>query len=100
MFQQILGTLIYAVSSGTVTLASFNGANGYSIHISNGNFEFVYGHVSPNFTVFVGDTISQNQIIGTVGPKYVEKTPENNYTDSTRQIYQWLYNWTSFTFGN
>lgn len=61
----------------------FNGANGYSIHIENDNFTFIYGHVSPNFKVSVGDTISIGEIIGNIGPKYVEKTAENSYTDST-----------------
>lgn len=79
----IPGTDIYAVSSGFVTLARFNGANGYSIHILNGNFEYIYGHVSPQFIVKTGDFVTQNQIIGKVGPKYVEKTPENKYIDST-----------------
>lgn len=32
--------------------------------------------------VQVGETITQNQIIAKVGPKYVEKTAENNYVDS------------------
>lgn len=77
------GTDIYSASSGIVTLAKFNGANGYSIHIINENLEFIYGHVSPNFIVHVGDKVEQNQIIGQVGTKYVEKIPENNYTDYT-----------------
>lgn len=77
------GSNIYSVSSGIVILAKFNGANGYSIHIQNGNFEYIYAHVSPQFMVQVGDIINRNQIIGNVGPKYVEKTPENKYVDST-----------------
>jgi murein DD-endopeptidase MepM/ murein hydrolase activator NlpD len=92
------GTDIYSASSGVVTLASFNGANGYSIHIENGNFEFIYGHVSPNYIVSVGDIITQNQIIGNVGPKYVDKTPDNKYTDSSRSIYKWLNYWSTLAF--
>ena len=78
------GTILYAATSGIVTLAQFNGANGYSIHISNGDLEFIYGHVSPDFIVSVGDNINQNQIIGFVGPKYVSSTPDNNYRDYSR----------------
>ena len=78
------GTSLYSVCSGIVTLAQFNEANGYSIHISNGDFEFIYGHVSPDFIVSVGDNINQNQIIGFVGPKYVSSTPDNNYRDYSR----------------
>lgn len=47
------GTYLYATYSGIVTLANYNGANGYSIHISNNNFTFIYGHVSPNYLVSV-----------------------------------------------
>jgi len=67
-----VGADIYSAYSGIVTLAEYNGANGYSIHISNGSFEFVYGHVSPCYIVSVGDKVEQNQIIGNVGPKYVD----------------------------
>lgn len=79
----ISGTNIYAVSNGKVVFTGFNGANGYSIHITHNNLEFIYGHVSPNFIVNIGDEILQGQIIGNVGPKYVEKTPENKYSDYT-----------------
>ena len=77
------GTSLYAITSGIVTFTNFNGANGYSIHISNGELEFIYAHVSPYYIVSVNEIITQNQIIGHVGPKYVDKVPENNYTDSS-----------------
>lgn len=83
IYQHHLGTQLYAVSSGIVTLAKFDGANGYSVHISNGEITFVYGHISPNYIVSVGNIINQNDIIGYVGPKYVETTLENHYKDYT-----------------
>lgn len=77
------GTHIYAVQSGIVSFIGFNGANGYSIHIQNNNFTFIYGHVSPNFIVPLNDFIDIGTIIGYVGPKYVQPTPENTYKDNT-----------------
>ena len=53
------GSLIYSASDGVVSFLGFNGANGYSIHISSNNFEFVYGHVSPNYIIKTGDVISK-----------------------------------------
>ena len=77
------GTYIYSVSIGIVTLANFNGANGYSIHIEQNNFTYIYGHVSPNYIVSVGDIIETGQIIGNVGPKYVTSTHDNTYKDNS-----------------
>ena len=51
------GSLIYSVDNGTVIFTGFSGANGYSIHIKNNNFTFIYGHVSPKFNVATGDNI-------------------------------------------
>lgn len=77
------GSYIYAIQSGFVSFVGFNGANGYSIHIENDTFVFIYGHVSPNFMVSKNDYINIGQIIGNIGPKYVESTPENPYKDKT-----------------
>lgn len=77
------GSYIYAVQNGIVIYTGFNGANGYSIHIQNDNFIFIYGHVSPNFLVSENEYINIGQIIGFVGPKYVEASPQNPYKDKT-----------------
>lgn len=77
-------TAIFAVSSGTVEFTGFQGANGYTIMIEKGNMIFSYCHVSPNFTVHVGDEIEKNQQISCVGPKYISAIPENPYTDISR----------------
>lgn len=79
-------SLLYSASDGIVSFVGFNGANGYSIHIVSENFTFIYGHVSPNFIIKTNDIVTKGQIIGKVGPKYVEKTSNNKYTDSTRKI--------------
>ena len=53
------GSLIYSASDGIVSFIGFKGANGYSIHISVNNFEFIYAHVSPNYIIKTGDIISK-----------------------------------------
>lgn len=77
-------TAIYSASSGIVTYLDFNGANGYTIMIQNSNTLFTYSHISPNFIVQLGETIHQNQKIGSVGSKYIPNIPNNPYTDSFR----------------
>ena len=77
------GSYIYSVQSGYVSFVGFNGANGYSIHIENDNYTFIYGHVSPHFKVSKNDYINIGEIIGNIGPKYVEFSADNPYTDST-----------------
>lgn len=59
------------------------GANGYSIKIENNDFLIMYSHVSPNFLVKVGDFVRQGQIIGNVGPKYIDNVFNNPYKDSS-----------------
>ena len=77
-------TAIYSASSGIVTYLDFNGANGYTIMIQNSNTLLIYSHISPNFIVQLGETIHQNQKIGSVGSKYIPNIPNNPYTDSFR----------------
>lgn len=77
------GSYIYSVQSGIITFVGFDGANGYSIHIQNNNYTFIYGHVSPKFIVSQGNSINIGQIIGNIGPKYVETTEYNPYKDNT-----------------
>ena len=59
------------------------GANGFTIRIENNEFLISYSHVSPNFLVNVGDIVTKGQIIGNVGPKYVNNVPNNPYKDSS-----------------
>lgn len=73
------GTLIYSASSGKVSFIGYNSSNGYSIHINSENLYFLYGHVSPNYIVNIGDNISKGQIIGNVGPKYITDSNRNSY---------------------
>lgn len=59
------------------------GANGFTIKIENSDFLIMYSHVSPHFVVNVGDFVHQGQIIGNVGPKYVNNILNNPYKDSS-----------------
>lgn len=61
------GTSIYAVKSGKVVQAGWDGNYGYSIVIDHGNgFKTRYAHENAIY-VSVGDTVSAGEVIGTVG---------------------------------
>lgn len=79
------GTEIIAIMDGTVTKTSWGGAGGYTITIQSedGVYEFSYCHVSPEFIVNPGQKVMQGEVIGTVGPKYVDGPKNNPYKDST-----------------
>ncbi len=93
-----LGTNIIAIFSGTVTFTGFNGANGFTVTITNGNVSSSYSHVSPLFLVYNGQYINKGEIIAKVGPKNVYGVPNNPYKDSNGNPTNRFYNWTSFTF--
>ncbi len=78
------GSAIYAVTPGNVIYLDFNGANGYTIITQTNHVVCIYSHISPHFLIHLGDTISQNQLIATVGPKNIPAIPNNPYTDSAR----------------
>lgn len=78
------GTPIHSICNGIVKFTGFNGSYGYSIIIKNENYEILYAHVSPIFLIQVNDNIIQNQIIGKVGPKYIQDFPNNQYYELNR----------------
>lgn len=92
-----------AVTNGTITFTGFLGGGGYTITLTDSNhrsgeIKYSYCHVDPNFLVNVGDEVSKGQIIGKVGPKYVDSVKGNMYTDSNRETNKWSHNWTPFAF--
>lgn len=93
-----MGTNIIAISSGTVTFTGFNGANGFTVTITNGNLTMSYSHVSPIFLVYKGQYVNQGEIVAKVGPKNVYGVPNNPYKDSNGNPTNRFYNWTSFAF--
>lgn len=77
------GTNLIATCDGTITFTGFLGGGGYTITLSTDDgLKITYCHVSPNYIVTEGDIISQGQIIGYVGPKYVYGVSGNIYSDS------------------
>lgn len=61
------GDPIYAIASGTVTAAGYSDAYGYNVTLAHGNgYGSMYAHMT-HFTVSVGQSVSQGQIIGYVG---------------------------------
>lgn len=92
------GSNIFAIFSGKVTYTGFNGANGYTVTITNGNISSSYSHVSPNFLVYVGKNVYQGDLIAIVGPKNVYGVPNNPYKDSNGNPTNRLNYWSSLTF--
>ena len=77
------GTSLIACSDGEITFTGFLGGGGYTITLTTtDNLKISYCHVSPNYIISVGDQISQGQLIGTVGPKYVYGIAGNTYKDA------------------
>ena len=78
------GTNIIATCNGKITFTGFLGGGGYTITLTNDDgLKITYCHVSPNYIVSEGDLVVQGQIIGHIGPKYVDNVPGNIYTDSS-----------------
>lgn len=78
------GTKLIATANGEITFTGFFGGGGYTITLTTqDNLKISYCHVSPNYIVSEGDIISQGQVIGHVGPKYVEGVIGNKYSDYT-----------------
>lgn len=74
---------IVAILDGFVSYVDWYGANGYSIIVSHKNgYKSIYGHVSPNFIVSLGQVVKKGEIIAKVGPKYIEKKDYTTYKDS------------------
>lgn len=76
------GSDIYATSAGYIIYASFlESGYGNTIIINHGNnIKSLYCHVSENFIVTVGQFVSQGELIGYVGPKYLANGMLNGNT--------------------
>lgn len=62
------GGAIVAAKSGTVVRASYVYGLGYSVVIDHGNgIRSSYGHMTPGLQVSSGQSVSQGQVIGTMG---------------------------------
>ena len=75
------GSYIYAISSGVVKQTGFLIGYGNSVTILHQNgYKSLYAHLSSDFLVNCGDYIKKGEIIGKVGPKYLEDGRLNGYT--------------------
>jgi len=95
-------TDILAIDAGFISYAGWNGANGYTVIVTHSNgYKSIYGHVSPDFHVSIGDSVYKGQKIATVGPKYVEPTIYTTYIDkNTGKCTNGATTRTSFAFIN
>lgn len=66
---------IYSIAAGTVTLAGAASGYGQAIYIDHGNgLVSIYGHLSTEMMVSVGDTVSKGQLIGRIGAGIVGRS--------------------------
>lgn len=79
------GTKIHSICDGYVSFIGFNGAGGFTITIKANPYKVSYCHVNPNFIVDINQYVSKGEIIGAVGPKYVDYPSQykdsNGYTN-------------------
>lgn len=94
------GTNIYSVLAGRVINVGFIGSAGCCVIVQSNNYTISYCHVSPNFKVFIGQNISQGQLIAQVGPKNVYGFPSNIYKDSNGEPTNGATTRSSFTFNH
>lgn len=75
---------ILAIDNGFVSYIGWYGANGYTVILSHENgYKSIYGHISPEFIVSLGEDVKKGNIIAKVGPKYIPKKSYTTYQDST-----------------
>lgn len=76
------GCDIISILSGTVVFTDFYGSAGYTVMIKSDDITILYSHVSPNFLVYLGETVIKGQVIAKVGPKNVYGVINNKFKDS------------------
>ncbi|NOU80697.1 peptidoglycan DD-metalloendopeptidase family protein [Paenibacillus sp. LMG 31459] len=66
---------VYAMAAGTVTMAGAASGYGQAIMIDHGNgLVTIYGHLSTQMNVSVGDVVSKGQLIGAIGQGIVGRS--------------------------
>ena len=76
------GSNVYSTMNGTIIYAQFNNV-GYGkciIILHNNGLKSLYGHLSENYIVRVGQTVYSHQLIGYVGPKILSNGKLNGNT--------------------
>ena len=55
-------------------------------------YKSLYGHISSNFVVNVGQSVSSNDIVAYVGPKYLSSGKLNGFTTGPHLHFTLYYN--------
>lgn len=77
------GTKLISIRDSKVIYTGFKGAFGYTIMLKDlyTNYIYLYAHVDPKFKVKVNQYVKKGDVIGNIGPKYVENSPIKDYTN-------------------
>jgi len=77
----IVGTPIYAISSGVVSQIGFSSSYGHYIIITYSNgYKTLYEHMSGQYPFSVGHYVSSSSIVAYIGPKYLSDGKLNGFT--------------------
>lgn len=77
----VVGTPVYAISSGVVSQIGFSSSYGNYIIITYSNgYKTLYGHTSGDYPFPVGDYVDSYDIVAYVGPKYLSDGRLNGFT--------------------
>ena len=77
----IVGTPVYAISSGVISQIGFSSSYGNYIIITYSNgYKSLYGHMSGNYPIPVGSSVNSSDIVAYVGPKYLSNGKLNGFT--------------------
>jgi len=77
----VVGTPVYAISSGVVSQIGFSSSYGHYIIITYSNgYKTLYGHMSGDYPFGVGDYVCSSSIVAYVGPKYLSNGKLNGFT--------------------
>lgn len=77
----VVGTPVYAISSGVVSQIGFSSSYGNYIIITYSNdYKTLYGHMSGQYPFSVGEYVSTSSIVAYVGPKYLSNGKLNGFT--------------------
>ena len=75
-------TPVYSINSGIIQYIGFDGKGygNYIIILHNNSVKSLYGHLSENILVSLGEYVSKGQIISYVGPKTLSNGKSNGNT--------------------
>lgn len=78
----ILNTPVYSIQNGIVKYIGFDshGYGNYVVILHTNSYKSIYGHLSGNYSVNIGDQVTAGQIIAYVGPKVLENGILNGNT--------------------